>query len=85
MGYHEIYTALCPIIRHPVPADVLARLQDQLHTLLRTIINDSILAAVLWFPELSVLTELKAPLLRFPVYRSGNLQWVRIFSGSELS
>jgi hypothetical protein len=76
MGYQELYMLLCPTIRHPLPPQVLARLQDQLHTLLKTLINDARLSSVLRFPEVSVLTELNNPLLRFPIFRQGILLWV---------
>lgn len=76
MGYLELYALLCPIIRHPLPSRVMGNLQEQLHTLLKSLINDGRLSSMLRLPEVSVLTELETPLLRFPVHQQEKLQWV---------
>lgn len=83
MGYSDLYDILCPIIRHPIPFTVLDRLQQQLHTLLRELISDATLESTLRLPELSVITELETPMLRFPIYRTGELLWVSNITTDE--
>ncbi|WP_053667102.1 ankyrin repeat domain-containing protein [Streptomyces sp. MMG1121] len=71
-GHHHITAALCPEIRHPLPADVTGRLQYHLHRLIRHragLEDGSDLATQqgMRLPEVEVLTELSHPVCWFPV------------------
>lgn len=72
LGYTDLYTVLAPIIYHFVPHAVLTTLQAHFHDLIR---NDLRARpheiAELRLPDLVVLTELRVPLMWFPLKPEG--------------
>lgn len=71
-GHHHLTALLRPEFKHPLPPDELARLQDNLHRLIRHragLEDGSDLATQqrLRLPEVEVLTELDHPVCWFPV------------------
>ncbi|KAH6667471.1 hypothetical protein B0J14DRAFT_704554 [Halenospora varia] len=68
LGYTDLFTLLAPTIYHCVPYDVLATLQEHFHGLIRLQLHQLPQElANLRLPELVVLTELRVPLMWFPL------------------
>jgi hypothetical protein len=68
LGYTDLFTVLAPTIYHCVPYDVLATLQEHFHGLIRLQLHQLPQElANLRLPELVVLTELRVPLMWFPL------------------
>ncbi len=63
----KLYDVLEPVIQHPVPEDVLRRLEAQLHLLIRGRSAEFVLQENLRLPQVGPLTELTEPKLWFPV------------------
>jgi hypothetical protein len=84
LGYTNLDAILAPIIYHCVPHPVLATLQTHFHDLIRddlhTLAHE---VADLRFPDLVVLTELRIPLMWFPLKPRG-LKKVRVSCVSVL-
>ena len=76
MGYRHLFEILTPVVRHPLPNDTIRALQQQLHRLLKTLIQDETFALRLRLPELSVVTELEHPVIWFPIFSSRARLWV---------
>jgi hypothetical protein len=66
-GHSELAGLFLPVVRNPVPTDVLATLQWHLHDLIRERVADLVDKYRLRLPELDVLTELDDPDLWFDV------------------
>jgi hypothetical protein len=69
-GDHELARILAPVIRSPVPAAVLAKLQADFHWLIRYHLGDTVDQEHLYLPVLEVLTELAGESVWFGVKRS---------------
>ena len=67
LGYAELYSALSPTIRWPVPTSTLSTLQRRFHEIISTDLGDHIGSEHIRLPELIVLTELATPQMWFPV------------------
>lgn len=67
LGYQTLYSILSPVIHQPVPADILAVLQDKFHDLIRKDLGDRVEQEYINLPVLEVLTELELPQMWFPV------------------
>ncbi len=39
LGWDHLYRVLAPVIRHPVPADILQALQERLHRRIRVVVD----------------------------------------------
>ncbi|KAK7018254.1 hypothetical protein R3P38DRAFT_2981939 [Favolaschia claudopus] len=69
----HLYDLLAPVIRHPVPAKTMLRLEAGLHEIIQSEckLNESDFASMseraTRYPEVSVLTELVLPLIWFPM------------------
>jgi len=66
-GHGHLVAALTPVIRHPVPADLLAVLQTRLHQLIRERAGRLVDEQRLRLPQLAPLTEQHTPVGWFPV------------------
>jgi hypothetical protein len=66
-GHEHLRAVLTPRPRHPLPADVLAGLEVQLHRLVWQRIPELAAELRMRLPQLAVLTELAEPALWFPV------------------
>jgi hypothetical protein len=66
-GHTHLAGLLTPVVRNPVPADVLHALRRHLHEVIRGRAAHLVDAERLRLPELEVLTELATPDLRFAV------------------
>lgn len=64
IGYTEVLEILAPRIYHTIPHDVLATLRTHFHSLICEDVNET---SHLRLPDLDVLTELKEPLMWFPL------------------
>jgi hypothetical protein len=72
-GFTHLYNALAPVIHHCVPSAVLATLQTRFHDLIRVDLRESTQElANLRLPDLVVLTELKVPIMWFPLKPRGS-------------
>lgn len=79
-GFSDLYNVLAPVIYHCVPSGVLAALQTHFHDLIRFHLRASTeKLANLRLPDLVVLTELKVPMMWFPL-KSRSLNRVRVSS-----
>jgi hypothetical protein len=77
-GFTDLYNVLAPVIYHCVPSTVLATLQTRFHDLIRFDFHESTHElANLRLPDLVVLTELKVPMMWFPLKPRG-LNRVRV-------
>jgi hypothetical protein len=94
-GHRHLAGLLMPIIHHPVPTNLLARLQRHFHDLVRERVDTLVDEHRLRLPELDVLTELAEPEVWFPVpgmyggfrfvLREQELEvesWIRVVEGS---
>jgi hypothetical protein len=94
-GHGHLTGLLLPVVRHPVPTDVLAALERHFHGLVRERVADLVDKERLRLPVLDVLTELAEPEMWFPVpgmyggfrfvLRGGELEvesWIRVVGGS---
>jgi hypothetical protein len=71
-GFTELYNVLAPVIYHCIPSAVLATLQTRFHERIRLDLRDSTgELANLRLPDLVVLTELKEPMMWFPLKPRG--------------
>lgn len=66
-GHAHLAGLLMPVVRHPVPTDVLAALQRHFHALVRERAAHLVDEQRLRLPELDVLTELAEPKMSFTV------------------
>jgi hypothetical protein len=66
-GHTHLTGLLTPVVRHPVPTDVLHALQEHFHGVVRGRASHLVDEQRLRLPELDVLTELDAPDMWFPV------------------
>ncbi|MQA84770.1 MAG: ankyrin repeat domain-containing protein [Streptosporangiales bacterium] len=94
-GHRHLVSMLRPVIRHPVPPDVLGGLQRQLHALVEQRAGELIRKHAARLPQLGPLTELENPQFWFPVprmyggfsYRLDGMElvvdsWCRVVGGS---
>ena len=58
---------LCPVIRRPVPSDILQKLQDNFHKLIHAEVGRRVVDEKLYLPLLEVLMELNGDTIWFPV------------------
>ena len=65
----DIADMLAPVIYHSVPQQTLARLESQFHKLISADLGERVAHLVL--PDLVALTELKVPIMWFPVDEQG--------------
>ncbi|OXV11719.1 hypothetical protein Egran_00520 [Elaphomyces granulatus] len=72
MGFTQLYEALSPVIRHPIPPTTLIRLQDQFHSIIRNDLSNEDWARYLVLPDLNALTELEHPEMWFPLPFGGS-------------
>lgn len=80
LGFTDLYDILAPIIYHCVPSAVLAMLQTHFHDLIRFDLRGATQElTTLRLPELVVLTELRMPMMWFPL-KSRRLNGVRVSS-----
>ncbi len=63
----QLTELLTPVVRHPVNADVLTRLEHHFHGLIRERVGDLVTKHRLRLPELTMLTEVAKPAFWFPV------------------
>jgi hypothetical protein len=78
LGFTDLYDILAPIIYHCVPSAVLAMLQTHFHDLIRFDLRGATQElATLRLPDLVVLTELRMPMMWFPL-KSRRLNGVRV-------
>ena len=81
-GFSDLYNVLAPVIYHCVPSTVLATLQTHFHGLIRFHLGASSDELTnLRLPDLVVLTELRVPMMWFPL-KSRGLDRVRVSSPS---
>jgi hypothetical protein len=76
-GHQHLTRVLRPVVKHPVPQDVLASLQRNVYELIAEYDTDA--QQVLRMPELEVLTELDRPAYWFRVTGGGFLITLRGF------
>jgi hypothetical protein len=80
LGFTDLYDVLAPVIYHCVPSTVLAMLQTHFHDLIRFDLRGATQElATLRLPDLAVLTELKMPMMWFPL-KSRKLNGLRVSS-----
>jgi hypothetical protein len=78
LGYTDLCAVLAPFVYHCIPHDMLATLQTHFHDLIRKDLSGWECKIVdLRLPDLVVLTELKEPLMWFPLKPSA-LSRVRV-------
>jgi hypothetical protein len=77
LGATHLESVLAPVIYHAVPNNVLSRLQERFHGLVREDLGRRA-AKGLRLPELEVLGELRVPLMWFPLRQSQGGGGVRV-------
>jgi hypothetical protein len=78
LGFTDLYDILAPVIYHCVPNAVLATLQTHFHDLIRFDLRGAAQElATLRLPDLVVLTELRMPMMWFPL-KSRRLNGIRV-------
>ena len=65
--HSQLAEPLTPVVRHPVGADALTRLERNFHGLIRGRVDDLVAEHRLRLPDLTMLTEVAEPIFWFPV------------------
>ncbi|KAI3320736.1 hypothetical protein HD806DRAFT_506039 [Xylariaceae sp. AK1471] len=63
----DLQEVLCPVIRNPVPTEILAQLQQSFHDLIQRQVDDLVDISRLYLPLLEPLTELHMSAVWFPI------------------
>ncbi|MCJ1254365.1 hypothetical protein MMC24_002180 [Lignoscripta atroalba] len=83
-GWQHLYGILAPVIRHTLPPNTLAALQNHFHHLVHSKDQGSVIGPGVRLPDLSLLTEFEEAELWFPIPNQSGTGYLIMLDGREL-